>query len=269
MTAISALISKNWLAVASDSLLTEFYPDKNVITHSEFRKSKIVPIRKFKAAAAYWGLAKIGNWSTYDFLREQASSANNIESFEGFANNIKNKLNEKLNGITFTNPLHKGIGIHLVGYEVVEGKSIPELFLISNYLNTNYTSIGTLALSRNLYNTLPEDLRGANHSLTEQRDLIMRFLDNNGLFIFNNGDPALFNQAANAIHGMFRVAIERGAVKNDNKTNMKLASKPIEMIKEMQKDFFKKEHIRVGGKIHHLLITERGDFVSNTGDNKF
>lgn len=269
MTAISALISKNWLAVASDSLLTEFYPDKNLITHSEFRKSKIVPIRKFKAAAAYWGLAKIGNWRTYDFLKEQASNSHSFESFEGFANNLKDRLNEKLNEFTFSNPAHKGIGIHLVGFEVVDRQNVPELFLISNYLDTSYTTIGDLAISRNLYGTLPGNLRRENLTLHEQREIIIRFLDNNGLFIFNNGDPALFNPAANAIHEMFRLAMERGVVKNNNRTTIKLASKPIEMIKEMQRDFFKKEYIRVGGKIHHLLITDRGDFISNTGDNKF
>lgn len=269
MTAISALISKNWLAVASDSLLTEFYPANNLITHSEFRKSKIVPIRKFKAAAAYWGLAKIGNWRTYDFLRDQAANSNTFETFEDFATNLKDKLNEKLNEFTFSNPVHKGIGIHLVGFEVVNRANIPELFLISNYRDTTYTTIGDLSISRNLYGTLPSDLRQENLTLQGQREIIIRFLDNNGLFIFNNGDPALFNPAANAIHGMFRIAIERGAILNDNKTIMKLASKPIDMIKEMQKDFFKKEFIKVGGKIHHLLITERGDFISNTGDNKF
>ena len=50
---------------------------------------------------------------------------------------------------------------------------------------------------------------------------------------------------------------------------MKLTSRPIEVIKNLQKDFFKKDFVRVGGKIHHLLITERGDFISDTGDNIF
>jgi hypothetical protein len=269
MTAISALISKNWLVVASDSLLTEVYPDKNKIIHLEFKKSKIVPIRKFKAAAAYWGLAKIDNWRTYDFLKEQAASADKFEKFEDFAINIKDKLNEKLNGIKLKEPSHKGIGIHLVGYETIDQQIFPELFLISNYLDLSYTTTGNLEISRNLYNTLPANLKQENISLDQQRNIIKRFLDDDGIFIFNNGDPALFTPAANAIHAMFRIAIERGVVKNDNKTTMQLASKPIQMIKEIQNGLFKKEHIRVGGKIHHLLITERGDFISNTGDNKF
>lgn len=269
MTAISALISKKWLAVASDSLLTEFNPTNNTITHSEFRKSKIVPIRKFKAAACYWGLAKVGNWRTFDFIKNHATNSNNFETFEEYATNLKDRLNEKLNEFTFSIPSHKGIGIHLVGFEDVNEVKIPELFLISNYRDTTYTTIGDLSISRNLYGSLPNDLKQENLTLQQQRDIIVRFLDSDGIFIFNNGDPALFNPAANAIHGMFRVAFERGAIKNDNKTIMKLASKPIEMIKEMQKDFFEKEFIRVGGKIHHLLITKRGDFISNTGDNKF
>jgi hypothetical protein len=269
MTAISALISRHWLAVASDSLLTEFLLDKNQVIHSEFRKSKIVPIRNFKAAAAYWGLAKIGTWRTYDFLKEKATNSNNFNSFEEFANDLKNKLNEKLNSINFANPLHRGIGIHLVGYEKIGNQEFPELFLISNFTDPSYTSVGDLAISRNLYGTLPDELKAPNLSLAEQRARIIQFLDDIGLFIFNNGDPMLFIQAANAIHGMFKVALERRTIKDGEKIIMKLASKPIETIKEMQKDFLKKEYIRVGGKIHHLLITERGDFKSDTGDSNF
>jgi hypothetical protein len=37
----------------------------------------------------------------------------------------------------------------------------------------------------------------------------------------------------------------------------------------MQKDFFNIEFVRVDGKIYHLLITSIGDFISNTGNNKF
>ena len=154
MTAISALISKKWIAAASDSLLTEYNPDTNAITHVEFRRSKIVPIVKFKAAAAYWGLAKIGRWRTYDFLTTMARDADNYDTIEDFANGIKLRLKEKLESITFQTPIHQGIGIHLIGYETHGDGLVPELFLISNYLNPSYNALKELDVTRNLYGTL-------------------------------------------------------------------------------------------------------------------
>jgi hypothetical protein len=269
MTAISALITKDWIAAASDSLLTEYYPNKNQIKHIEFKKSKIIPIRKFKGAAAYWGLAKIDKWTTYDFLKSLAADSDKFDTFENFANNMRDKLSQKLDSISFSNPTYKGIGIHLIGYESIDNKNVPELFLISNYTDTSYSNVGNLSISRNLFKTLPDDLRINGETIEGQRKQIIDFLNQGRTFIFNNGDPALFNPAANAIHGMFNVAMSRQVMKNDYKKYMKLASRPIEVIKILQKDFFIKDYIRVGGKIHHLLITERGDFISDTGDNKF
>ena len=117
MTAISAIISKNGIAVASDSLLTKYDPKTGQISHIEFKKSKIVPIRRFKGALSYWGLAEVGIWKTYDFLKDKATNANGFGSLDDFANNLRDTLNQKLNSFSFQNPLHKGIGIHLVGYE--------------------------------------------------------------------------------------------------------------------------------------------------------
>jgi hypothetical protein len=269
MTAISALITKNWIAAASDSLLTEFHPTTNQITFIEFRKSKIVPIRKFKAAVAYWGLAKVGHWRTYDFLKSLASDADNFETFELFANNMRNKLKDKIDGFNFTNRLHKGIGIHLIGYETINNIQVPELFLICNFTDPTYSRVGDIAISRHLYKTLPVEYRSDNHTFEAQREKISEFLNQNRLFIFNNGDPLLFNPAANAIHKMFKTALERGVLKNNHNTNLKLVSRPIEIIKKVQSDFFESDNIRIGGKIHHLLITNRGDFISDTGDNEF
>jgi len=269
MTAISALISKDWIAAASDSLLTEFYPDSNKIKHIEFKKSKIVPIRKFKAAATYWGLAKVGQWRTYDFLKALATDADKYNSLEEFAFNMRDKLKEKIDNIKFKNPIHKGIGIHLIGYETINKVQVPELFLICNYTDTTYAKVGDLDISRNLYKTLPNEFRKDGLSLDKQREQIVDFLNSGRLFIFNNGDPTLFNPAANAIHNMFKTAIERKVMKKDYNNYMRLASRPIEMIKKVQNDFFEKDFVRVGGQIHHLLITKQGEFLSNTGDNKF
>lgn len=269
MTAISAFITKDWIASASDSLVIEFHPQKNEISQIEFKKSKIVPIRKFKAAAAFWGLAKIEKWNTYDFLLAQAAMADSFSSFEDFANNLKTQLENKINSISITNPSHKGIGIHLAGYESINNQNVPELFLISNYTGLSYSHVGELAISRRLFDTLPDELKIDATSIEEKQNRIMAFLNDGKAFIFNNGDPFLFTPAANAIHAIFDVARTRNVLKIGEKTLAKFVSSPIEIIKTIQKGLFEKKYIRVGGKIHNLLITQRGDFISSTGDDKF
>jgi len=215
MTAISALISKKWIAAASDSLVTEFHPETNEISHIDFRRSKIVPIRKFKAAAAYWSLAKIGKWNTYDFLKTMARNAYNYDTIEEFANGIKLMLKEKLDGITFRTPIHQGIGIHLIGYEIHGDTLVPELFLISNFANPSYETLKELDVTRNLYGTLHENFRNNEESNEERRNKVIEFLDQGGIFRFNNGDPLLFNPAANAIHMMFNSAISRNVIREE------------------------------------------------------
>ena len=262
MTAITALITKTWIASASDSLLTEVNPQTNTIKHIEFKKSKIVPIKKFKAAASYWGLAKVGNWRTYDFLVKIATQEKEYDSFENFASYLKDELNKKLNSFTFSNPLHKGIGIHLVGYENINKQEIPELFLITNFTDETYTKVEEFKVKRNLYKTLPEEYITVDDNIGNQRKQILKFLDNGGMFIFNNGDPALFNPVAKAINEMFKVAWSRNDLQEGTRKYAKLAVAPIEVIKTIQKNFFKKDSIRIGGKTHYLLTTRLGEYIS-------
>jgi len=267
MTAISAIISKDWISVASDSLLTEI--SGNSVKHIEFKKSKIVPIQKFKASAAYWGLAKVGNWRTYDFLKIMACDAEKFLSFESFANHVYNELNTKLASINVNNPTDKGIGIHLAGFEEFEGEKLPELFLISNYSNTSYNEIKPLDISRNLYGTIKDEFKNGENTLDEKRRKVREHLSNGHVFIFNNGDPQLFNPSAKAITEIFINAANRNVLKDKHlNAYLKLASNPIKIIKMAQQDLFKKEHIRIGGQIHDLLITKEGLMISNTGDNK-
>ena len=55
MTAISALISKDWIAAASDSLLTEFHPS-------------IVPIKDQNGKTAYDFAKEAGDKKIIDYL---------------------------------------------------------------------------------------------------------------------------------------------------------------------------------------------------------
>lgn len=157
MTVIATAITKHCCAHGSDSLITELQKDGS-FEPVEWTRSKIVSVRHWRGAMAYWGLAKYEayKWSTFDWLQEQVAKSNQYLSAEEFARNLKDGLNQKLAGMKFVNPLHAGIGIHLTAYEVNEGYRIPELFLISNFANPLYNSLHTdgVRLSRETYHTI-------------------------------------------------------------------------------------------------------------------
>ena len=202
MTVISAILSKSCIAIASDSLITTYDKTNNPL---EYGKSKIVYYEKLKCSASYWGLAwNDHGWSTYDWLEKQKSKSAEIDTLENFANYLRDSLDKELSKMNYENPVHKGIGIHLVGYEKIDDKWIPELFLICNYDNTNYSELREkgLGVSRETYGTvtkyLPE-LKNENYSDKEKRLVVYNeFLNKGRILFYNNGDPIMFNPIAKA-----------------------------------------------------------------------
>ncbi len=266
MTVISALITKDFIVAASDSLLTEIDRVRHVTRKVEFRRSKIVLLRRYRACASFWGLAKYGNWRLYEFIEQKMHEAPPEYDFQRFADFLCEQLRHKLNSFHFANIIDKGLGIHLVGYELVNREYIPELFLISNYSNTKYSEIRDLKVSRNLYETMPSYLKDMHDNNQEKQLKVNHYLKSGGYFIFNNGDPLMFNPAANTLLNLYQIALRGGKlnVEPDNRIAMKLVSSPIEFLKTFQQKFYKSESILIGGKIHRLLISNRGDFFSDT-----
>ena len=89
------------------------------------------------------------NWKIYDWLKEQSQNPTESDLAE-ISKNLKNKLEIKLNNDPLKKKL-KGIGIHITGFENIEGYWIPELFLICNFTDTTYNNVGELHISRHTY----------------------------------------------------------------------------------------------------------------------
>ena len=88
------------------------------------------------------------------------------------------------------------------------------------------------------------------------------------MLIYNNGDPVLFNNAANAVLGMFRELAARGSLAQPGNvmTYLAMARRPIEVVSEAQHDFCRERARVVGDKPHDLAITPKGEYISTTGD---
>lgn len=272
MTAISSIISLPCIAVSTDSLLTVYNSRKKINEIIETRKPKIIRIEKLQASFSYWGLAaksKYSNWTTYKWLCEIAKKGKDYNSLSDYAQFVKTELDKTITNLGIPKK-SSGIGIHLIGYENINGYKIPELFLISNFTDPSYRKVSNLGVSRHLYGTLPEDFR-SNYTATtieEKQMVVKEFLEKGRLFIFNNGDPEMFNPLFNGFKEVMNLSKKRKCFRNskDIEIYRALAKRPIEMISKTQKDFYKSGKILVGGRIHDLVIEKNnGKFTSTSG----
>lgn len=267
MTAISTLFTNSCTVHASDSLLTVGKKD-GTFEPKEFRKTKIVSIERYRGAMSYWGLASYGSFSTYDWLCNQRGKALTL-SAEEYATFIVTGLNEVYRKLgLLTNP-QAGLGIHFSCYEFIDNQWMPELFLITNYKNLNY-EVGSSGFhySRETYKTIFGSDGNTDDSNAESRKKVKQYFDEVGLAWFNNGDPVLFNPAANALFSAFMTLKNRGNLKQPfgPKECRDLARRPVEIVKNVQRDFCSDGKKIVGGKVHDLSITPRGVYESGTGD---
>lgn len=267
MTAISTLFTNSCTVHATDSLLTVGKND-GTFEPKEFRKTKIVSIERYRGAMSYWGLASCGNFSTYDWLCNQRVNASTL-SAEEYAAFITTGLNEMYRKLGLLTNHQAGLGIHFSCYEFIDNQWIPELFLITNFKNLNYeTGNDGFHYSRETYKTIFGQDGITDYSSAESRKKVKQYLDQTGLTWFNNGDPLLFNPAANAIFSAFMTLKNRDSLKQPfgPKECRDLARRPVEIVKNVQKDFCSDGKKVVGGKVHDLSITPKGVYESGTGD---
>lgn len=173
--------------------------------------------------------------------------------------------------MTFAKPVQAGIGIHFTAYEYIDGYWIPELFLVSNWADPSYQSLrpGGVGVSRETYHTIADVAPKQEHRQVQFRLQVHRHLhQRSGMLIYNNGDPVMFNSAANAVPGMFKALARRGKLIEPGKieTYLAMARRPIEVVAKAQLNFCREGARVVGGRPHDLAITPNGEYLSTTGD---
>lgn len=269
VTVISTLISRICSAHASDSFITELQTDRTYRV-LESQRSKIVIVRHWRGAMAYWGLATCGTWVTLDWLQHQANEAPAFRSAEEFARAVAIRLQQALSTMQFNRSTDAGIGIHFTTYEYVGNYWIPELFLISNWADPSYTSLRPegIGMSRETYHIIANEAPRGEHQETRARLRVKGFLDEGGVLIFNNGDPVLFNAAANGLGAVFRELARRGRINAPSEitTYLAMARRPVEIVASVQRDFCQAGTRLVGGRIHDVAVTPGGEYLSTTGD---
>lgn len=271
MTVIASIITANCTAHATDSFLTQRQQDGTFSVIKD-RQAKVIRVPHFRGALAYWGLAQHGTWDTFRWLQQQANSASNYSTPEIFAENLSSTLEFELGRRRFGSPIEKGVGVHFSTYEYVAGYWIPELFLISNYADTNYATLRPegVGVTRETYGILRNLIaRTPDHGETAKRLEVHQAILNSGvIFIFNNGDPVLFNPIANSVHQTFAQLIQRRQIQGqlDAAKCLSLVRRPVQLVSNLISDLATPGLRLIGGRPHDLAITRDGSYTSTTGD---
>lgn len=270
MSIVSAIITRVCTAHASDSFITQLKHGNLEV--KERQRSKIIRVPYWRGAMAYWGLARVDaqGWSTLNWLENRAQQASRYSSAEEFATDIAIRLTQELSKMHLDKPTDRGIGIHFTAYERIDGYWIPELFLISNWLDTSYTALrpGGMGVTRETFHAVSGSQPDEKHREFEYRLKVHAFLQDGKILGYNNGDPILYNPAANALFTMFQAFVARSvlAAPDAVETWTSLARRPIEIVSKAQRDFCRPGRRAVGGKPHDLAVRPNGAYISTTGD---
>lgn len=271
MTIISTVISRFGVVHATDSLITTL-SSGGVYSPISWRWEKLIRVPMWKGIMSFWGLAKINRygWSTITWLENQVHNTRGFRNPESFAVHVASELNKELSRMGVANNTNAGIGIHFTAYENINGNNIPELFLISNWADPTYSSLrvagveATRETSATVLNSR-DNIGGVN---IPNRINLYNWLQAGNYITYNNGDPLLYNSAANAMTGMVQVLKTRNILKSVNRldTYVKISRFPVDTVTHMQKQLCKRGTQIVGGRTRDISVNPTGTYLSTSGD---
>lgn len=273
MTVIATLVTKEFTAHATDSFIARRTVD-GTYEIVEKQRTKIVCVRQFAGAIAYFGFAGLNSQrlSTLRWLQERVADASRFAKPEDFARYLGAALDKWLSSIGLAGPTQRGIGMHFTAYEDVEGYRIPELFAITNFESTRYDQLHPdgIRVTRETYGVIENtDDRLTNHALPRYRHRVRMELAKGGILAFNNGDPILFNPISSAMFTVVDAVHDRSqlATPKPAAALRYLAKWPIQSVATAQKKLMLPGYQLVGGKIHDLSISSLGEYESDSGDD--
>lgn len=269
MTVIAAMIVRSGTAHATDSFLTTRGKDGKLLI-LEGRATKVIGVRTFRGALAYWGFAGERHGErTADWLVARAVDSKKFATPEEFAAALAAELQVWLTARRVASDPRHGIGIHFTAYERIGDYWIPELFLISNFEDPSYSRLraGGVGYSRETYSTITGLPRSPQDREPDRRLKVHRFLREGSWLRFNNGEPDLFNPAADATQAMLAIANKRRVLAHIDSTRLRQWTRlPVEMVAQVQRRFLRAGTATVGGRIHDLSVTPGGKYESDSGD---
>lgn len=267
MTVVATLITQVCTVHASDSLISTVLPT-GAVQGEEFEESKLIPVRQFRGAMGYYGLARLdGSWRTATWLRARAARAPEYSSAQEFAESLAHDLQGEL--ARLRNPIEVGLGIHFSAYERVGDYWIPELFHICNWL-PGYRGVSPdgMHCSRETWGTVTGKGSSLAHGEPQHRHEVREFLQAGHWLRYNNGDPVIFNTVAGALQEAVEHLDDRGQLRQLGIPEyVALMRESVELVSVLHRDLGRPDARRVGGRIHDIAITPEGAITSTSGDS--
>lgn len=264
MTVICNVLTKNEIVVGSDGYITA---DGKPI---ESNAVKFVKFDNPNCVVAYWGLAKYKSWSMYRWLKlhkqQLDKHSDRCKSLHELAFYLRVELDKTRSA---KGALHeavmKGIGLHVVGF-VPLGHDVwvPELYLITNFSldksGRYYVQQETLDCTpRTIVDFVPPDQSGLTD--VEKRQYIYdNFLNNGKVFVYNNGDPVLFNEAFEKL-GASEKPLPLTSKENLHMRLNEMVMQPIEAVKQHQLNTYSPENVAVGGLVSTGIMLVDGTWI--------
>jgi hypothetical protein len=199
MTVITNIIGRDFTVHVCDSLRSITLSNNDGIpeqTVGDFGP-KTVKVSQFHGAISVFGLMKWFDWEIIPLLEAEAQRAvqNNLKSAAHFASRIHKLIQPLYQDFTLT----KSLGLHFTAYELIDDMWVPELFYISNFrgIRTNpviYAGGPMIAHQRMTFFRLSNETRYdfQNHGKKENRLAVAESLEQGAVYLFQNGDPSLF-----------------------------------------------------------------------------
>jgi hypothetical protein len=268
MTAISNVLNRDFIACGADRLLALRRGQR--IERAKVQRRKLFALDGLRGAVSYWGFAGLERLNVAAEIERFAKQARSHGALEPFARSLRSHLDELLHKYPSVRGLNRGIGVHVVGYESVNGKLVPELFLLTNFKNIAYDQVGPrVGCSRRSFATISNDdgddeylLR---HSGLDYRRAVYNFLQTGEVIYFNNGEPQMFTPIAHAIVASVKDLEQRGALLRHARVWRELAICPIDLISILQRRIVKERYRLVGGRTDDLVILPSGQMFSDSG----
>lgn len=122
MTSIFTILCPHGIVLSADSAATKRNPINNEVESIETNFQKIYCISKTNFGVSCWGLGKINGKTILDFLAEfEESHVEKTDTIDDVAKKLVGFLQKEFSGST------DRMGMHLVGYMIIEGKAVPQL----------------------------------------------------------------------------------------------------------------------------------------------
>lgn len=246
MTLILTEISCHGIAMAADSAVTESHIATGAAVATPNAARKLQPVPHLRAGLSCWGMGELEDTPTDQWLEEFIRASTRLSSLQAFASALANKLNLVLP--PYSSPSRGPIGIHLCGFELLDGNPTPSFFHIHDGQSQELAKRG---VAIDPFKVNP------NHDVPPER--ARDILAKNGIYITRNGDYRYYVKMFHQLALFFRSLEPEGVIIPWTNNLLDRVDYLVFQIRVVSEVYRLSNLVPgIGGGVHYLTITPDG-----------